>query len=165
MLLREAIEIDAQDTTGSLHDKLAALGARMIVSALSLAQRGELQAVPQPAVGVTYAHKIDKAESAVDWRQSAEVIARRVRAFNPFPAVGFQCKGETLKVWAAHVATDLVAGATMAGQVVAVTDQGIRVACGEGQLLLTQLQRPGGKRLPVADFLRGFELQAGQLLS
>ncbi len=160
MLLRERLPIRGDDTTDSLHDRLAVLGGRLIVEALELAACGGLRAEPQPAQGVTYAHKIEKAEAVIDWAQPAALIARRVRAFDPFPGAHTMHAGEAIKVWAAEP----VAGAGRAGEVLAVGPEGITVACGEGALRLTVLQRAGGKRLPAADFLRGFALARGEAL-
>ena len=164
MLVRERLAIAPEDTTGSLHDKLALLGGRLIVEALELAACGGLSAEPQPEAGVTYAHKIDKAEAAIDWTDPAMAIARRVRAFNPAPGATGVLGGETVKIWAARVVGGDAAGAASgsAGQVLAVDGTGIRVCTGEGILCLTELQRAGGKRLPVADFLRGFAVEPGQ---
>lgn len=161
MLLTERLPIRADDTTGSLHDRLAVLGGRLIVEALEMAACGGLQAQPQPAEGVTYANKIEKAEAAIDWAQPASALARRVRAFNPFPGASTGLAGEAIKVWAAH-ADDAAAGTP--GEVLAAQADGIRVATGEGALVLTELQRAGGKRLAAADFLRGFPLAVGQVL-
>ena len=164
MLVRERLAIAPEDTTGSLHDKLALLGGRLIVEALEMAACGGLSAEPQPEAGVTYAHKIDKAEAAIDWTDPALAIARRVRAFNPAPGATGVLGGETVKIWAARVVGGDAAGAASgsAGQVLAVDGTGIRVCTGEGVLCLTELQRAGGKRLPVADFLRGFAVEPGQ---
>ena len=172
MLLVERLPIRADDTTGSLHDRLAVLGARLIVEALEIAACGSLTAQKQPDAGVTYAHKIDKAEAALDWTVPAASLARRVRAFNPFPVAATALAGETIKVWAAHAqgaavpaarAEDAAAGSAP-GQVLAADADGIRVATAAGVLVLTELQRAGGKRLPVADFLRGFPIVRGQVL-
>ena len=164
MLVRERLAIAPEDTTGSLHDKLSLLGGRLIVEALEMAACGGLSAEPQPEAGVTYAHKIDKAEAAIDWTDPALAIARRVRAFNPAPGATGVLGGETVKIWAARVVGGDAAGAASgsAGQVLAVDGTGIRVCTGEGVLCLTELQRAGGKRLPVADFLRGFAVEPGQ---
>lgn len=162
MLLVEDLDIAAQDSTGSLHDRLAVLGGRMIVEALELAACGGLRPVPQPAEGVTYAHKIEKSEAALDWRLPAAVLERRVRAFNPFPGAATALAGEPVKVWAAHA--ESAATASMPGQVLAAGVEGIRVTTGGGVLVLKELQRAGGKRLPAADFLRGFALAPGQVL-
>jgi methionyl-tRNA formyltransferase len=161
MLLVERIAIAPDATTGSLHDQLAALGARMIVEALELAACGGLQPRAQPAEGVTYAHKIDKAEAAIDFAQPADAIARRIRAFDPFPGATARIGGETVKFWRAQ-ALPRGRGSVEAGTIVALDEHGIGVACGEGRLEVTQLQRAGGKRLAAADFLRGFALQPGQ---
>ena len=165
MLLTERLAITADDTTATLHDRLAHLGGRMIVEALELAACGGLQPVPQPAEGITYAHKIEKAESSIDWSQPASVIGQRIRAFDPFPGASTECSGETIKVWS--YAIDSTKGNTDAhkGLVLSASDTGVLVACGAGTALrLTTLQRAGGKRLPAADFLRGFDLQPGMVL-
>lgn len=162
VLLQEALAIDAQDTTATLHDKLATLGARLCVQALTNIERLPPTAQPSlPNSGVTYAQKIDKAESPLDWTQSAEQLSRKIRAFDPFPGCTTRTGGETLKIWAAlPIDTKLNPNATP-GQVLEVNDQGIHVACGEGTLCLTQLQRAGGKRLASAEFCKGFALQVG----
>ncbi len=161
MLLAERIAIASDDTTATLHDKLAALGARMIVEALELAACGGLRSEKQPEQGVTYAHKIEKAEAAVDWAQPATVIERRIRAFDPFPGATARIADETIKLWRARAVTH-GRGTAAPGTVVALDANGISVACGEGERLeITELQRPGGKRLAAHDFLRGFPLSAG----
>ncbi|MES2129362.1 MAG: methionyl-tRNA formyltransferase [Pseudomonadota bacterium] len=158
MLLIERIAIDPLDTTASLHDKLAALGGEMIVTALQKKAAGKLEAVPQPATGVTYAAKISKDEAALDFKDSAAALARKVRAFNPFPGAHAQVNGVTIKIWGAQA---LEAGSEkLAGSVLAADAQhGIVVACKEGTLRLTELQKPGGKRLSAAEFLKGFPLE------
>ncbi len=162
MLLMERLPIAADDTTGGLHDRLAALGGRLIVEALELAACGGLIAVKQPEAGVTYAHKIEKAEAALDWTQPAAVLERRVRAFNPFPGAGATLGGEAVKVWAVRAEAGVADGA-VPGQVLVAGPEGIRVMTGDGVLVLAELQRSGGKRLPVADFLRGFPVAPGQV--
>jgi len=152
MLLVERIAIDDTDTTGSLHDKLAALGGRMIVDALQQMAQGRLEAVPQPEEGVTYAAKIGKEEAKLDWTLPAAELARKVRAFNPFPGAHGQAGSTTVKIWQAQP----VDGSGQPGQVLQADGQGIVVACGAGALLLTELQKPGGKRLAAAEFLKGF---------
>lgn len=160
MLLEERIAIAPDDTTATLHDRLAALGGRMIVEALELAACGGLRPVRQPEAGVSYAHKIDKSEAAIAWTQAAAVIERRIRAFDPFPGASAQVRGETVKIWRARALPGR--GSVEPGTVVAIDEHGIGVACGEGSRLeITELQRPGGKRLPFADFLRGFPLAPG----
>ena len=161
MLLVERLPITDTETTAGLHDRLAALGGRMIVEALELAACGGLRAVPQPAEGVNYAHKIEKAEAAIDWALPAEVIGRRVRAFDPFPGAQTVLGAEVIKVWSA---TPEVGEGDTPGRILAVDERGVLVQCGNGRLRLGVLQRAGGKRLPVADFLRGFPLQVGAVL-
>ncbi len=165
MLLVEALPIAPDDTTASLHDKLAEQGGRLIVAALQQARAGALKRVPQPAGGVSYAHKIEKAEALIDWTLDAATLARRVRAFNPFPGAVTSWQGESLKVWAALAEGDEAVGADCpAGHVRSVGPDGVSVQTGAGVLRLTELQRAGGKRLAATDFLRGTALQAGAQL-
>ncbi|WP_367066711.1 methionyl-tRNA formyltransferase [Oryzisolibacter sp. LB2S] len=165
MLLMERLAIGATDTTASLHDRLADLGGRLIVEALHRAADDALTATPQPAEGVTYAHKIDKAESVIDWSQSAEVIARRVRAFDPFPGAATHLGPDTIKVWNCEIDSCSRLRGARCGQILHINHAGISVACGADSVLrLTLLQRAGGKRLAAADFLRGFALAPGMVL-
>ncbi|WP_310343599.1 methionyl-tRNA formyltransferase [Rhodoferax saidenbachensis] len=160
MLLKQSLPIADSDTTATLHDKVADLGADMVVQALDLAAQGALRPVKQPDVGVTYAHKIEKHEAPIDWRLDAAAIVRRVRAFNPFPGASTVLNGEVIKVWGAHVGEG---GCTAEyGQIVALAPESIAVAAMNSIAVLTELQRPGGKRLPAAEFLRGCPLQVGQ---
>ncbi len=157
MLLMEKVAIGAAETTGALHDRLARLGADMIVDALRLRQAGELVAVPQPEAGVTYAAKISKDEARLDFDRPAAELCRKIRAFNPFPGAHAEVNGVTIKIWGAE-AIDAGSDA-LAGQVLAADAQhGIVVACKSGTLRLTELQKPGGKRLVAAEFLKGFPL-------
>jgi methionyl-tRNA formyltransferase len=156
MLLQEALPIHATDTTASLHDRLAELGAQLLLQTLALASQHRLTPRRQDAAAATYAHKVNKSEAALDWSQSAEVLARRVRAFNPFPVAHATLRGETLKVWQAHAAASKTSAPP--GCVLAASAQGVAVATGQGALVLTELQRAGGKRLALADFLRGFQV-------
>ena len=165
MLLLEKTAINPADTTATLHDRLAQLGGRLIVEALEMAACGGLKPTPQPAEGVTYAHKIDKAESTIDWNQPAEVIARRVRAFDPFPGAATTLGADAIKVWSCEIDSCSRSLDAACGQILSIDTDGIGVACGAGSLLrLTVLQRAGGKRLPAADFLRGFPLAPGMVL-
>ena len=157
MLLVEPLRLDATETTASLHDRLAPLGGRLINEALELAACGGLVRTPQPVDGATYAHKVDKAESAIDWRLPADVIERRIRAFDPFPGATGVIDGEAIKCWRAQSS----AGQGAPGELLSVSEAGIVVACGVGALRLTELQRAGGKRLPAAQFLQGRSLAAG----
>jgi methionyl-tRNA formyltransferase len=164
MLLMQALPILPTDTTGSLHDRLAPLGGQLMVQALVLAAQGQLRPVHQPLEGMTYASKIDKTEATINWSQTAETITRRVRAFNPFPGASTVLNGETLKIWAAEVSDGLPAATQRCGEIVALAQANIEVAAMNSIVNITELQRPGGKRLAVADFLRGSSLQPGQVL-
>ena len=150
MLLREATHITPDDTAGTLHDRLALIGARLVVQALHDLQRGALQPVPQPAAGANYASKIDKTEAAMDWQQPAEVLERRLRAFDPFPGGSTELQGQPLKVWRARV----VAGVAAPGSVLAMGEGRLVVACGEGALELLEVQPPGGRRQTAREFLQ-----------
>ncbi|MDP1954010.1 MAG: methionyl-tRNA formyltransferase [Polaromonas sp.] len=163
MLLVGKLAITPEDTTGSLHDRLAALGGRLMVDALALAASGGLRPVRQPEAGVTYAHKIDKAEGVIDWSQPAEAIGRRIRAFDPFPGTHSVLGGETIKLWSYEIDSCMCPSNVGCGTILSVNAAGVQVACGQGVLRLTGLQRMGGKRLPVADFLRGFALAPGMV--
>ncbi|WP_136413741.1 methionyl-tRNA formyltransferase [Herbaspirillum sp. ST 5-3] len=161
MLSMERIPIDAEDTTASLHDKLAELGAKMIVDAMRKLEQGALTAVPQPEEGVTYAAKIAKEEAALDLTQPAEVLWRRIRAFNPFPGAYATFNGVPVKFWRAELAS--ADTSAVPGQVLAANAQdGVLIACGSGALRVRELQKPGGKRLPAAEFLKGFPLEDGR---
>ena len=164
MLLVQALPIGPRATTASLHDELAALGGQLIVQALQLAGQGALRPVPQPAEGVSYAHKIDKHEAAIDWRQSAALIERRIRAFDPFPGASTTLGDAVMKLWNSEIDSYLRTPDARCGQILAINDAGVTVACGDGALRLTEMQRPGGKRLPAREFLRGFALAPGQCL-
>jgi len=161
-LLVERTVIAPDETTGSLQDKLADLGGRLAVEAVKLAQDGGLKPVHQPETGVTYARKIDKSEAAIDWSRPALEIERRVRAFDPAPGASSVVNGESLKVWRCQL-VPASSGDAQPGTVLQVDPAGVVVASGEGALRVTQLQRPGGKRLPTAEFLRGFAIAAGMV--
>ena len=156
MLLSETLAIEADDTTLSLHDKLANLGADLIVQALEQLPKGELLATPQPHEGITYADKILKSEAALDLTLSATELCRKIRAFNPFPGATMNLPGlsEPVKVWGARVLDAISEQAP--GQVLAVSAQGIDIATGAGVLRLLELQRPGGKRQSVATFVQSY---------
>lgn len=162
MLAQERLAIASDDTTATLHDRLAALGARMIVEHLHRLTRGERPtATPQPDDGITYAAKIGKAEAALDWHRPAAELGRAIRAFNPFPAASAHIQDTPLKLWRATPLPDAVHTAPP-GTILELRKDGILVACGHGALLLTELQKPGGRRLPAAQFLAGFPLTVGQ---
>ncbi|HWU97143.1 MAG TPA: methionyl-tRNA formyltransferase [Oxalicibacterium sp.] len=159
MLATQKLPIAADDTTASLHDKLAQLGGDMIVAALRKLGQGPLAATPQPEAGANYAAKIAKEEAALDFTQPAELLSRKIRAFNPFPGAAASFDGTPVKFWCAE---PVASGAWKPGQVIAANPQdGVLVACGEGALRIAELQKPGGKRLPAAEFLKGFPLEGG----
>ncbi|MFZ1609166.1 MAG: methionyl-tRNA formyltransferase [Rhodoferax sp.] len=163
MLLMQRLPISETDTTAILHDHMADLGGKMIVLALEQAAAGHLKPTPQPTQGVSYAHKIEKNEAAIDWRLDATTIARRVRAFDPFPGATGTLNGEIIKVWGARAGqvSAVPAVEQTLGQIVAAALDGITVVAMNSVVILTELQRPGGKRLAVADFLRGFDVRVG----
>ncbi|MCH8621385.1 methionyl-tRNA formyltransferase [Undibacterium sp. TS12] len=160
MLLKTNISITEADTTGSLHDKLATLGGEMIVEALKRLQSGDLPATVQPLEGVNYASKISKEEASLDFALPAEVLARKIRAFNPFPGTHAQYADSTIKIWRAQAVK--TGSMDQPGQILsAQAGKGIIVACGKDALELIELQKPGGKRLSAAEFLKGFALNEG----
>jgi methionyl-tRNA formyltransferase len=161
MLLAHTTPIMASDTTSTLQDRLAVLGGRLMVLALELAHGGALKPVQQAIDGVTYAHKIEKHEATIDWAQPASVIAQRVRAFNPFPGASTTLNGETLKIWMAVSKPGTPPVGAECGSILAVSPEGIAVAALNSIVFITQLQRPGAKRMGVADFLPGFDLRPG----
>ena len=152
VLLTQRTPIHADDSGGRLHDRLAALGATVLAAGLAHAARGEtLAAHPQPDIGVTYAHKLDKAEAALDFRESAATLARKVRAFDPWPVAEAMLAGERLRVWAASALPGRVDAAP--GTLLGAGRDGLDLVTGDGILRITTLQRAGGRPLPVADFL------------
>lgn len=153
VLFSGKVPITADDTAASLHDKLAVLGADLVVDVLA---RLPVPSSPQPEAGVTYAAKIEKSEAPLDWRLPALQLARQVRAFNPFPGALGSYQGVPIKVWNAHVCE----ATGLPGSVLSVDKTGIVVACGESSLCLVELQKAGGKRLPVAQFLAGMPVVA-----
>ena len=159
MLAKERIAIEAADTATSLHDKLAELGGRMIVATLRDLTQGALAPVPQLEEGANYAAKIMKHEATLDFSLSAQDVARKIQAFNPFPGCAAQFGGEQIKIWKAE-AVD-AATAAQAGTVLEAGGDGILVACGDGAVRLLELQKPGSKRLPVAEFVKGFDMTDG----
>jgi methionyl-tRNA formyltransferase len=151
MLLMQSTPVLPADNSSTLHDRLAAMGAELIVQAVAQAERGLLQPLRQPEVGVSYAHKIQKAEAALDWAAPADLLERRVRAFDPFPGCSATLGGHTLKVWRARASQ----GQGRPGQVLQAAGEQLVVACGTGALQLLELQLPGGRRIGAQEFLRG----------
>ena len=158
VLMQAEIPILEDDTMGTLRDRLAELGAKLIVQALDALQAGVIKATPQSAEGVTYAAKLEKREARVDWRKGALTVNRQVRALNPSPGADARARGVELKIWRCATA----AGRGNPGEILSIGPDGLCVACGEDALVITELQRSGGKRLRAADFLRGFPLSAGE---
>ena len=146
------------DTATDVHDALAVLGAHAIVADLQqLQQTGGLNATPQPPAGITYAQKLSKEEAKIDWNESALVIERKIRAFNPVPGAWVEYQNQPLKIWRAEA----VAQSGRAGEVLAISSDGLIVACGEGALNITELQPAGNKRMPVAAFAAGRHIEKG----
>lgn len=154
VLLSERLPIASDETAASLHDKLARVGAQLIVDVLA---RLPMVPQPQPEAGASYAAKVGKAEGLLDWRLPAPQLAARVRAFNPFPGASCSLDGRVLKLWRAEA----VAGAGSPGEVLEADRDGVVIACGEGALRVTELQSAGGKRLSVTQFLVGTRVRPG----
>ena len=152
VLLEKRTPITREDTGGSLHDRLAALGAQVLADGLAHVLAGEtLASTPQSAEGVTYAHKLDKAEARLDFTRPAIELERQVRAFDPWPGSDAEIAGEALRIWAAR-ALELAHDAAP-GSVLGAGREGIDIACGNGALRITAVQRAGGKRIGAADYL------------
>jgi methionyl-tRNA formyltransferase len=161
VLLSRALPITPEDTGGSLHERLAVLGATLIVEALGRLAVGPLEARPQPAEGVTYAAKLSKSEADIDWSQSAKSIALKVRAFNPFPVARTHLDGVVLRIWAA---TAEEGNDAPAGKILRADGRGVLVACGAGALNIAELQAAGGKRMNAAAFVAGQPGLLGKVL-
>ena len=152
VLLHQSIDIAPDETAGQLHDRLAQLGAQTLADGLGLLRAG-MRPVPQPqpAEGATYARKLEKSEARLDWSQPAQVLARKVRAFDPWPIAEGELAGESVRVHRAHAVEG--DASAIPGTVLRATRDGIDVACGEGALRLQMLQRPGGRSITAADYL------------
>jgi len=160
MILKGVLTIGARDTSQSLHDELTKIGADLMVVAMKqLAEKGSLPATPQDESLVTYAAKLQKSEASIDWSQSADLISRQVRAFNPFPVAHAMLGGEVCRIWMATAVGSAVNETP--GKVLDVGAT-IQVACGDGVLSIEELQSPGGKRLKARDFVTGHGLKVGQ---
>jgi methionyl-tRNA formyltransferase len=152
VLLSQTVAIGADETAGQLHDRLAALGAQVLADGLGLLRATMLPvARAQPAEGVTYAHKLDKAEARLDWSQPAWLLADRVRAFNPWPMAEAEVAGERLRLHEAQALS--LAHAATPGTLLFAGPRGIDIACGDGALRITRLQRDGGRAITAADYL------------
>ncbi len=150
MLGQTRIAVEARDTTGSLHDRLSALGATALLGSLDALEAGTAKPIPQPAAGVTYAAKIEKKEAVIDWTQAAEEIDRKIRAFIPTPVAETAFKGEQLRVYEARIADMPASGDP--GTVIAASAAGIVVSCGRSALSLQRVQRPGRQPISARDF-------------
>jgi len=159
ILAQRRIPIGPQDDAQTLHDRLAALGAEMIVQTLADIAAGRVRAVPQPAEGVSYAPKIAKEETVINWSQPCAEIERRIRALRPAPGARTGWRGEVLKLWRG----ECIEASGVPGTVLAASEA-LVVACGKGALAVRELQRAGGRRLTAAEFLRGHPLEAGERL-
>ncbi len=163
MLHRLVCPIGDEDTGGSLHDRLADLGARALMESLPGILAGSQQAEPQDTRQACYADKLSKGEGEIDWRGSADEIGRRVRAFNPWPVCQTDWRGHKLRIWLARPLAGASAGNQPPGSVVAVGKEGIDVACGRGVLRVTRLQMPGKKPLSADQFINAFDLSGQRL--
>lgn len=156
VLARKSILLASDETSDSLHDKLAELGAKSLLQCLQKLQSDQLlTATPQSTEGITYAHKLDKAEAQINWQDSAIALQQRIRAFNPWPVCWCDVAGERTRIWLASAETGAKSGDTVAGAVISADDSGILVACGSGQLRITQIQRPGGNQQSAREYLQG----------
>lgn len=156
VLLQRSLQIASDETSGSLHDRLAVLGAHVLEEGLREVCAGRLPAPrPQAQDGLVYAHKLDKAEARLDWHEPAAALERKVRAFDPWPVAEAEVAGEMLRIWRAEAVPERAAvpGAAMPGNVAAVARDSVDVACGQGALRLFEVQRAGGKRMRVGDYL------------
>lgn len=158
MLLKKVCPISAEDTSATLHDKLAALGGEAIVEALRLLEAGKLPSTPQDSALATYAEKLNRTEAALDWTKPAAVLDCAVRAYNPFPVAATVINGTPIKIWKASVRDER----GEPGVVLRVERNAVVVACGSGALSLEILQRPNARALPASDFLQGFAVRAGE---
>lgn len=157
MLLHETIAITPAMNAGGLHDVLSEMGAELIVKALAGLSAGKMIPIPQPADGVTYAQKIDKGESRIDWIRPADEISRQVRAFTPWPGAWFDHAGTRIKILAATPVS-------AAGSPGTLLDEALTVACGEGAISISRLQRAGKGPMAAGEFLKGYDLPAGTVL-
>ncbi len=163
VLLEKTVPIAAQTTTQALTLTLATEGANALIEALDQLAQGQVRRTPQSAVGVSYAKKIDKTEARIDWNCDAALIERRIRAFDPAPGAHFEFQGQAVKVWRASV-IERQAGAAP-GTVCAADARGLVIACKQGQVALEVLQRAGGRRMPVAEFLNAQTIPSGATLT
>jgi len=159
VLAQRSTPITARDTGGSLHDRLALLGAELLTEVLVRLGEGAVEAVPQDDAAATYAAKLSTDDALVHWDRRADEIERMVRAMNPWPVARSRHRGNLIRIWSCSV---VEGGAGSPGEVLGAAADGIDVACGRGILRLNELQREGGRRLRAAAFVNGYPLQAGE---
>ncbi len=154
MLLTSSCPIESRDSTTDLHDKLIEIGKPALLRALAQIEKGNVQAIPQDNSGATYAQKIQKSEGQLDWAQDAVVLERKIRAFNPFPVCYTELDGQRIRIHRAFVLE--THSSSKAGEIMAVSPQGLDIQTGKGTLRVEQLQMPGKKALPVSEILKGY---------
>jgi len=157
MLAQQAIDIRADDTAKTLHDRLARRGAELIGETLEALVQGRIREVEQPSEGITYAEKITKAEALIDWHQDAVQVWRRIRAFNPWPIAETRLNGAQVRIWDAEIREP--APAAVPGTVLAATPDGVDVACGSGVLRILRLQLAGRRPLLAQEFIKAQRLE------
>lgn len=162
VMLAAATPIGPEDTSGRLHDRLADLGARLVLEAMECLEQGTAVFQEQDAKQAKYAPKISKEEAKIDWRLDATMLDRRIRAFNPFPGASSLLRATDVKIWRASI---LASENGAPGEVLRVEDGGPVVACGHGALRLEELQRAGAKRMPAKEWMRGFPISPGETFS
>lgn len=163
-VLVEELEISSVETSATLHDRLAAVGAKLIVNVLAqLESKQELIRTPQSSLGISYAEKILKAEADIDWHLDAKEIDARIRAFNPFPGASALLEGQVVKVWSSATANDCARNSHTPGEVLGFSERGIYVQCGSGVLEILEMQRPGGKKLAARTILQASNIDAKTL--
>jgi len=163
VLTRAAIPLADDETGGSLHDKLAALGAEKLVETVDLLASGAATATPQPEQGVTYAEKLRKDEAEIDWNLPAEVLERRIRAFNPWPSTWTTFRGKPLKIHRTLLANTDTRD-NKPGEMIAAGRDGLVIATGEGALRLIDVQPAGKKSMSAEDLMNGHQVKAGEML-
>lgn len=163
ILLQREVPIGPEDTSGTLHDRLASLGATALLEALEGLQRGTLQARPQPSEGATYAAKIDKAEARIDWNAGADEIGRKVRAFNPWPVAETLLDGEQLRIFRARVVEETSPASAPPGTIIARQDDALVVQCGRGTLAILEVQRPGRKIVTARELAQARDVMGRRL--
>ena len=162
VLAQREYRISANETGGQLHDALSGLGAELLRDKLGALLDGRLTPTPQEKTGARYAHKLTRQETRVDWNTSAEEIANKIRAFDPWPVMSSHINNQPLRLFGAEAEATTGAGNPAPGEIIEASKRGIRVSTGNGDLVIKRLQKPGGKVLSAADFLNGFNLSPGQ---